>query len=650
MSEQENQKSVKNQALGFGQTLFLGVVIVVAINYLVGNLGFMNARLDLTDKKIFTLSEGSKKVLSKINADKPVMLRYYETSDDRIMPPVLKNYARTIQDLLMMVQKESGGKVILQKISPNPNTEEEDRAKEDDIDGKTVNNDGDNIYLGLAIQSASKRESIGFFSPSEETSLEYNVVRAIAKVTAEKSNVIGVLSPLPIMGQPMMPFVQQQRQQDPWLLIQKLRQDYEVREIPVGTDKIDDDITSLLVLHPGDLEERTEFAIDQFVLRGGKLLACVDPHSVIAQAMSQGSASGPMGNNQVMYNTFSTLSKLFPAWGIGFMKDKILIDTSYMGQLRGRNTPVALDIPSRGINTDDRVTADLQNFMLVSSGAFTIDKKEGIEVKTLIESSTNSEFVDSTTADKVMNSGRLERHIPSQKKHALAVVLTGKFKTAFPNGNPTQKGSETEKKEGDKEVKEAPSADSSLKESKDDQGVVYLVADFDFIYDAFCVQRDGLSGNLMAVNSNFPLVMNIVELFAGGGDLMKVRSRASAKRPFETLKLLQEGVQARYRPQLEEQENRLQEIATKISTLSVKQDKKTKQFIIDPSQMKQLEELQKTQLDLNRSVRQIRKEQTKEVDFVRNILTAVNMLVVPLLIIAVGIFLAMKRRQQTAAV
>jgi ABC-type uncharacterized transport system involved in gliding motility auxiliary subunit len=705
-----------------GITALLVIAIIVAVNFLVGAVGFLNFRVDLTEDRLYTLSQGTRNILSRLDPDKPVTIRYYESTEDRVMPPMLKSYGRTVRDVLREIQKASDNKVVLETIAPNPNTEEEDKAREDDLQGMQVNMEGDNIYLGMAIQSAAQKEVLAFLNPNEETKLEYNIARAIAKVSQRKKTVVGVLSAMPIQGSPMFPF-QRQRGQEPWVMIQQLRQDYEVREVAMGTDKIDSDINVLVVVHPADIVEGTEYAIDQYLLGGGKVIAVVDPQSWIAQAYS-GQQNPMTGQPGGVINTTSDLQHLFKAWGVVYDKSMVVADMKYRTMMQNRENPTAMRLPAEALNIEARITADLQSLLMMSAGAFEVEKKEGLEVTTLVTSSENSQLIDTTEAEKVRREP-LTKFVPSGRKHKLAIQITGKFSTAFPNGKPkgVAPSPETGGAQDDanapkadaaakadaaptnpapatppaapaaaatapaesaapaaapapgasapaaapapaasapaapapqtpaqpKEAApaaEAPKDDGSLKSSVNDQGTVILISDADMFYDAFCVQQDQMTGQLVASNSNLPLILNTVELLSGGGDLMQVRSRQSTQRPFTKLKELRENVEKNYRPQLMQLEQQLQDTAAKIGPLRIKNG----QLSVDARQAQEFKTLRETEVKLNREIRDIKKKQNKDVSRTLSLLTWMNMLAVPLLVIIVGGLLAMRRRSATAAV
>ena len=646
--------SASNKTAAAGVTALLIIAVIFALNFLVGGVGFGNLRLDLTEDGLFTLSQGTKNILSHINTDEPVTIKFYATNNDRVMPNILKPHARAIEDLLLEYEKQSNGNVSLEVIRPNPDTDDEDKAKDDEIRGMQVNQEGDQIYLGLTVQCLDRKEVLPFLNPEEATALEYDVSRAIAKVIKPTKTVIGLMSAMPVGGVPSMPF-QQQRGPEAWAVVQQLRADYEVREVPMTTDKIDSDITVLLVVHPADVTKTAEFAIDQYLLGGGNVIAFVDPQSLLAQAMS--SQPNPMtGQPGNMINTSSDLPSLFKAWGISYQKDMVLTDMNYKGNLQGRLMPTALQLPGKAINQEDRVTSGLQSFTLINAGALNIESKEGLNVITLASSSEASELIDTAAADKLRREPMVN-FTASGKKQVLGVRIAGKFKTAFPDGKPaaTAASKETGGPEQDASAPGAAAkapekkADGSLKESKDSESNVILFADADMLYDAFCLKQGELGVGLVANGGNLPMVLNAVEVLAGGGDLIQVRNRKSPVRPFIKLKEMRETVEEKYRPQLVSLEKERQELAEKLSKARPQLDLKKGALIVDQATMNNIKEMEKNSKTIDKEVRNIRKEVNKEVEFRKTLIKTLNVLVVPLLVGVVGLVFAMQRRTRTAA-
>lgn len=673
--------SASTKTAAVGLTTLLTIAVIAAVNFLVGGVGFGNFRLDLTEDGLYTLSPGTKNILSRINADEPVTIKFYSTNDDRVMPNILKPHARTIEDLLLEYEKQGSGNVALEVIHPNPDTDEEDKAKEDEVRGMQVNQEGDNIYLGMTVQSLDRKEVLPFLSPDDATSLEYEVSRAIAKVIKPTKTIIGYMSAMQIGGNPMA-MMQRQRGGEAWAVIQQLRADYEVREVPVTTDKIDKDITVLLVIHAADITETAEFAIDQYLLGGGNVVAFVDPQSLLAQAMSgqQNPMTGQPGN---FINTSSDLANLFKAWGINYKKDMVLADMNYRGMLQGRMVPTALQLPAKAINQDSRFTTGLQSFTLMSAGSFGVDKKEGLDVTTLATSSEASEMIDTTAAEKLRREP-MTNFTASGKKQIVGVHIKGKFKSAFPNGRPAAPGAPKEtggaeqdatkpaatattapvsvttapvSADGKPAAAPAPAAepkketkkDDSLKESIDSERNVIVFSDADMLYDAFCLRQGDLGVGLVTNGGNLPMLLNTVEVLAGGGDLIQVRNRKSPIRPFSKLKEMREQVEEKYRPKLVSLEAERQKIAEQLSKARPQLDLKKGQLLIDQATMNNIKEMEKNSLKIEREVRDIRKEVNKEVEFQKTLLKSLNVFGVPLLVGIVGLLLAMRRRALTAA-
>ena len=641
-----------------GITTLLTIAVIAALNFLVGGLDFGNVRLDITEDGLYTLSPGTKKIIGRINPDEPVIIKFFATNDDRVMPDLLKPHARSIEDLLLEFEKQGNNNVTLEVVHPNPDTDEEDKAKDSEIRGMQVNQEGDSIYLGMTVECLDRKEIIPFLNPDDAPSLEYDIARSIAKVIKPAKAILGLMSAMPIGGTPSMPF-QQQRGPEAWAVIQQLKNDYEVRDIPLTADKIDADITVLLVVHPAGISENTEFAIDQYLLGGGNVIAFVDPQSLLAQSLSTqpNPMTGQPGNT---ISVSSDLKNLFKAWGINYKNDMVLADMNYRGMMGDRIVPTALQIPSKSISQEDRVTTGLQSLTLMNAGAFDIERKEGMNIATLASSSEASQLIDLSEADKLRRQP-LVNFAASGKKQALGVHITGKFKTAFPNGRPVAPVPPKPKEGGGAQqdatapatTPAAPAAetkkDNSLQESKDSERNVILFSDADMLYDVFCLRQGQLGVGLVTHGGNLPMLLNAVEVLAGGGDLVQVRNRKSPVRPFTKLKEMREVVDEKYRPQLVKLEAERQTIAEKLSKARPQLDLKKGALIVDQGTMNNIKEMEKNSLTIDKQVRNIRKEVNKEVEFQKTLLKTLNVFGVPLLVGAVGLLLAMRRRTLTAA-
>src|ERR1035438_1943480 len=305
------------------------LVILIALNFIAGTA---RKRLDLTQEKAYTLSAGTKAILKKL--DTPVTIRFYCTQSESATPETvyLKGYARKVEDLLAEYKQVAGSKLKIEKFDPQPDSDAEDSARLDGIEPKALAGT-EGFYLGLAVKCADEVQAIQFLDPNRERLLEYDLSRAIVRAENPEKPTIGLMSPLPVFGMPSNPMMQQMGQQgsQPWALVTELKNDFNVKRVGMDVDKIDDDVKLLLVIAPKDITDKGQYAIDQFIMRGGKLIAFLDPQCLADQRQQQNPMMAQMGGGG------SSLDKLLKAWGIQFDTSKVVADLQFKMQLRGRN-------------------------------------------------------------------------------------------------------------------------------------------------------------------------------------------------------------------------------------------------------------------------------------------------------------------------
>jgi ABC-type uncharacterized transport system involved in gliding motility auxiliary subunit len=614
------------------------VMFVLLLAFYVVTSAFKD-RIDLTAEKAFTLSPGTKKILSKL--DSRVTIRFYCTQSGTAMPAALRTYAEHIEDLLGEYQQVGKGKIVVQKFDPQPDSDAEDSANLDGIAGQsTTRFGGDKVYLGVAVSMLDQKQTIAWMPPDREKLLEYDISRAIARVINPTPAVIGLMSALPVFGAEANPMMQRMGQaaSEPWTFVSELKKDFTIREIPMTAPKIDDDIGVLLVVHPRDISEATQYAIDQFVLRGGKLLAFLDPHAYFDQKHDQmaqvlGESSGQ-----------SSLDKLLKAWGLEMDLNKVVADMTFAGHnpQSGAVMPTVLLINKTALNSDDIVTSQLDNLVLPFAGAFTGKAADGLKETVLVHSSPESQLVEGITA--TIGSDQIVKNFkPGNVQYAIAVRLSGKFKTAFPDGPPKPA-------KDDKEEPKDQSKDAQLKESKTD-GVVLLVADSDLLSDQVCVRVQNFMGYKLVqpMNGNLNLVQSLLEQLAGDNNLISLRSRASLNRPFTRLKEMEAKAGRELEDKVKELEAKRDETERKISELQSAKAGNDQKFILSPEQQKELENYQKTVADANKDLRKTQKNLRKETDALEFWTKVMNIGTMPVLVAATGIVLAVYKRKRTAA-
>ncbi|MFO1501945.1 MAG: Gldg family protein [Verrucomicrobiota bacterium] len=616
-------------------------LIVVAI-YIIS--GVVKARFDLTQEKLYTLSAGTKAILNKL--DTPVEIRFYCTQDSKEMPVQLKTYAERVEDLLNEYKKNSRGNITLKKLDPKPDSDAEDAANLDGVEGVTLSMTADKVYLGVAINQLDAKVAIPFLSPERERLLEYDISRALTRVTSTTKPVIGIMSALPVFGEfnPMAMRMGQMQKQDPWVFVSELKRDFDVKQVEMTVDQIPSDIKVLAVVHPKGITDKAQYAIDQFLLRGGKVIAFLDPMSFVDSRNAPG--MNPMQAAQV---PGSNMEKLLKAWGISFDPGKVVADMNFVTRINRGNRPEAapavLSLTQEALDKDDVVTSQIDNALIPFAGAFTGTPAEGLKETVIIKSSKDSQLIDRFMAE-FSGEQTAKDFVSSGKEQAIAIRLTGKFKTAFPDGKP--KDTPDDNKDGAAKT-ESASTEAPLKQSTSD-GAVILVGDSDFLYDQFCVQIQEFFGQRIVQprNGNLNLVQNMVEQLAGDSNLIAVRSRATMNRPFILVRKMQNQAEERYRSKIKGLEQSLSEAQTRLNELQ-KNKESGQRFILSPEQQSEIKNFQKKQADVKRELKEVRKNLRQDIDSLENRLKWINIAGMPLLVTASGVSLALLKKKKTAA-
>jgi len=607
-------------------------VILVAANFL---LGAFNARVDLTEGNVYTLSPGTRAILSKLEA--PVKIRLYYSQGGNAVPVGLKTFAKRVEDLLAEYRAASGGKVMVEKFNPEPDSDAEDSANLDGIDGQMTNT-GEKFYLGLSVSFLDQKAAIPVLAPDRERLLEYDITRAISQVSTLKKPVVGLMSALPVLGRPLNPVLKQQPT-EPWVLASELKRVFDVREVKMETEKIDDDIKVLLVIHPRNLSETTEYAIDQFVLRGGKLIAFVDPYAYFDQ---QPDLQNPFGGQQAGQSMFYNL---FKAWGIDMNMGKVVADLTYASGEGPRLLPTLLSLNQHALNQDDVVTSQVGTLLVPFGGAFSGKPAEGLTQTVLAHTSKNSMLVDLIIAT-LSGEPSTRGFEPSGHEQPIAIRLTGKFKTAFPEGKPKPFMPRDEKKV---EKKEAAPAAPQLKESTEENSVV-LVSDVDMLTDNAAVEVQDVFGQRLVVprNGNLNLALSLVEHLSGDQNLISLRSRAAFTRPLTVIRDMEARAQQTYLGKIKELEDSLNKTQEKLQELQ-KGRGGAQATILTPEQQAEIENFRKAAAETRRDLKEVRKNLRVETDTLQFWTKVVNIGLVPLLIAIAGLVLALVQRRRIRA-
>lgn len=601
-------------------------LIVIAFNLIAARA---RQRIDLTAENAYTLSPGTRAILAKV--DTPIQIRFYCTKNASTMPVFLSTYAQRVEDLLGEYRQASKGRIEVQRLNPEPDSDAEDSARLDGVEGQQTRT-GEKVYLGLSVAMLDQKQAISFLTPDRERLLEYDISRAVARVMTAEKPVIGVMSPLPVLGQanPMMQMQQQQRSQ-PWAFMSELTRDFTVKQVEVTADKIPDDIKVLVVIHPKAASDNLQYLLDQFVLRGGKLIAFVDPLCALDRP--------PSAPGQMPSMSTSSLDKLFKAWGLTFDTTKVVADMEHVAQLQEGPNPSVLALNETAINKDDVVTANADNLLMAFAGTFSGTAADGLASTVLIKTSKHSGLVDGMTASYA--AGQIASQLaPGTTEYPLAIRLTGKFKTAFPDGKPKPATSPAEPKPEEKP------AEPGLKESAEPSTVV-LIGDADMIQDPVAVREIQAIGQrlIMPLNSNLSFAQSVVEQLAGDSNLIAVRSRASRERPFTVVKKMQADAEANYRTKIKDLEGSLAETQRKLNELQ-KSKEGGQRFILSPEQQQELVSFRKKEADAKVQLKDMRKQLRSEIDSLENRVKWLNIAGMPVVVVLAGFGLAAMKRKR----
>jgi ABC-type uncharacterized transport system involved in gliding motility auxiliary subunit len=589
-------------------------LVLVAVNFLVSRVP---GRIDLTEGNIYTLSPGTKKILANLQA--PVKLKLYVSQGESV-PVQLRGFAQRVEDLVREFKGVAGSNLVVERYNPKPDSEEEDAAQLDGMEPQQLFS-GEQFYLGVAVSQLDRQQAIPAISPQRERLLEYDLVRAIARVGSAERPKIGLMSGLPVLGEKFNPFTRQSS--EPWVLANELKRDFEVKEVPLTAKEIDKDLNVLLVIHPRDVQPATEYALDQFVLRGGKLIAFVDPYAYFDQM--------PTMPGMPQTPSSSTLPTLFKAWGLEMDPGKVVADVVFGSGGGARYTPTVLSLNRTALSRDDIVTGQIETLLYAFGGAFQV-KQTDLNVTELVKSSPDSMLVDNANATKSGDEAT-RSFKPSGTPMPLALRLTGKFKTAFPEGV----------KENDKPIANTP----ALRESAENS--VIVVADVDLLADGAAVDVQEVFGRKVIVpsNGNLAFAMGMVEQFAAGDDLISLRSRAASFRPLTVVRELEAEAQKEYFGRIQALEEEKQKTQARLQELQKAQGAPGAKGgqILSPEQQAELERFKKTYIETNLALKELRRNLRQDAEGLVFWTKVVNIAVMPLLVVLAGLLIIFIRRR-----
>jgi ABC-type uncharacterized transport system involved in gliding motility auxiliary subunit len=601
-------------------TLLLLAVFFAGLTVLSARL-FNGARLDLTQDKLYTLSQGTRNILEGL--EEPVQLyRFFSEEPSRELPQI-RSYAKRVDELLDEMVNRSNGKLSVQRIDPVAFSEEEDEAARFGLQAVPIGASGITLYLGIAgTNSLDDVQSMPFLQPQKEQFLEYDLAKMISSLGKPEKKTIGVLSSLSMQGG-FDPATQSMT--DPWVIHEQLSQLFTLQDIDPQSTSVPEGMDLLILIHPRDLPETLLYSIDQFVLGGGRLVVFMDP---VAES-DQGTPGDPMA--QMQRGSSSTLGELLTAWGVNFDVNRVLGDLQF-GIGSGQNRHIGiLSVPPDGLNTDDIISADLEvvNFSSVGWLQPVVDAGSTFEV--LAQSSENAAPLDASRLRFLSNPADLVKDFnPTGERYALAARVTGPAKSIFDQAP---------------EGVEVNSSKAHL-QAATEQGInVVLYADTDMLTDRLWVQKQPFLGQVI-VNSfadNGNIIVNSVDNLLGDVDLISIRTRASSSRPFERVDALQLQAEQSYRATEERLQMELAETEARLTELQSARGEEDLLVLTDEQQA-EVQRFMDRKLEIRKELRQVQHDLQRDIDSLGTQLKLFNIALVPVLVILLAAFFSWRRR------
>jgi gliding motility-associatede transport system auxiliary component len=624
------------QRLSATSLVMLALAFIVAVA--ISNQLFKGWRLDLTENNLYTLSDGTKNLLRGL--DEPINLYFYYSDQATAGTPVLRSYANRVREMLEGFEDAARGNIQLSIIDPLPFSEDEDRAAQFGLQGVRLSAIPDPVYMGLAgTDSVDNEEIIPFFQPDKEAFLEYDIAKLVSTLANPEQNIIGLVSGVDMAGS-FDP--QTQRMQPPWVVYQQAQQLFDLRDLGTTFNEIADDVSLLWIVQPKRLTNDTLYAIDQFIMRGGKAIIFVDPLAESDPAAVEGMPQGmpPMGQS-------SDIPALFSAWGLEYSPAEVVADAQIALQISGRDRrPVRhygfLGVTEDLMSGDDIITAGLNVVNLATAGHFASSEESVAAIEPLLRSSPASQTMAASRFSYLPDPSSLQTgFVASGEQLILAARVTGILPSAFPNGRPPTTVSSDA---GDLPTDSA--ATEHLVESTIPVNLI-VVADVDMLGDGLWVRVQDFFGQQIANTfaSNGAFVINALENLSGSSDLIGVRSRASFTRPFTRVETIRAEAEASFRETEQRLQSELADTERRLGELQAGRDD-TGAILLSAEQQAEIDQFIDQRTAIRQELRAVQRGLDQDIDDLGTVLKAINIGMVPILLALFALFAIWRRNRR----
>jgi ABC-type uncharacterized transport system involved in gliding motility auxiliary subunit len=619
----------KKSTLGTATLVVVGLLFVGVM--LLANTLLRGAQVDLTADRLYTVSDGTRNIVSGLK--EPVNLYFFYSEKAAATSPQLQTYGTRVRELLENLVSRSKGKLTLKVVDPQPFSEEEDRAAEFGIQGIDAPGGYDKMFLGLAAtNSTDGKESIPFLDPSLDDQLEYDVAKLIHKLSTAKKPVIAWLSSLPMQGDFDM---QTGRQRPPWTVYGQLEQLYTVKNLEPTLTSIDADVDELVLVHPKELPPAALYAIDQFVMRGGHVLAFVDP--LAQQDPSGNDPNNPMA--QFAADKSSHLGPLLAAWGVDFDSGQVVgdLERGLVVSMRENEAPSqhigVLGLDATSVDKDP-ITNRLESINLATSGSLKATAGSKLKFEPLLHTSAQSALIPVQRFAMLSDPRTLRDGFKPTGALVVAARISGDAASAFASGPPAG-------------VAALPNA---LKASAKPLNII-VVADTDLLSDFMWVQTRNFFGQLIAqpFANNGELFLNAIDNLAGSSDLISIRGRPTYSRPFERVEALRRSADAQFHSTEQQLEQELQKTDEALSKLQTSHPGGN-EALLSADQAREIERFQSEKLRIRKELRAVKAGLAKDIEALGAKVKFYNIFLLPLVLTALSLLVVAWTRRRRAAI
>ncbi|MFC5579709.1 GldG family protein [Rhodanobacter terrae] len=614
--------------------LYAGLVLLVLVfvPLIVASSRWLHAsRIDLTTDQLYTLTPGTLHIVDTLQ--RPLRLTLYFSDHAARDLSQLRSYEQRVREMLQEMVARSHGRIRLQIIDPVPYSDDEASAEGSGLTAANGGSNGERVFFGLAGSAMSggnvdgesaedrvpeKTLAIAFFDPAREAFLEYDIAKLLYELNQTSKPSIGVISSLPVDGNPVL-------SEQPWAVIQQLGQLFDVKTLnPATLKQVDQRIKALLLIHPKRLPPDAQYAIDQYVLRGGHLVVFVDPDAEL-------DSTPYTADSPTFPDHGSDLPRLFAAWGVSYDPNRIVLDRARALQIElagsSLNHPAMLDLGEQELNRDDVVTASLQRIYVSTAGYFDLAPDARTRLIPLLQSSAEAEVVPTQRVLDASNdpSSLLQNYKADGTHYVLAARLRGTFDSAFPE----------RAAQPDHLAHSAPNAE------------VILVADTDLLSDRLWVEPQTILGETMmrVFANNGDFAINLVDNLSGSSALLSIRGRSTSQRPFTRVQALRNVADQKFLQKEHELEQQLADTRRRLDELQPA--KGSHASTVTAEQRREIEQFRQRQLAINKELRDVQHQLNAEIDALGLRLKVINIVLVPALVVLIGLLYGWRRNRHS---